>query len=116
MGWPVWVFDIETIPDASGLGRLNSSSSELKDHDVLDEWLEARKERGQSDFLAHYFHRFLVISGDFLNAEGLKLHSFNDQDGLSEGKVIQSFFHAIDKHPPIGRSILRLGDKGAEIE
>jgi predicted PolB exonuclease-like 3'-5' exonuclease len=36
----------------------------------------------------------------FRNAEGLRVHSFVDRDNASEGKVIQTFFNALEKHAP----------------
>jgi len=36
----------------------------------------------------------------FRNAEGLRVHSFVDRDGAGEGKVVQTFYNAIEKHSP----------------
>ena len=100
MVWPVLVFDIESIPDVDGLRALRGASSDLSDEQVYAGWLAERKEKGQSDFMPLYLQRILVISCVFRNAEGLRVHSFVDRDGQSEGKVIQTFFHAIEKHTP----------------
>ena len=62
--------------------------------------VQERKENNQSDFLPHHLQRVLVISCVFRNAEGLRVHSFVDRDNASEGKVIQNFFNAVDKHVP----------------
>ncbi|QCB45839.1 3'-5' exonuclease [Hydrogenophaga sp. PAMC20947] len=100
MVWPVLVFDIESIPDVAGLRALRGESPESTDEQVYAGWLAERKEKGQSDFMPLYLQRILVISCVFRNADGLRIHSFVDRDGLSEGKVVQTFFHAIEKHTP----------------
>jgi len=100
MVWPVLVFDIETIPDIDGLRLLNPDGLGLNDAQVHAAWLQERQAKGQSDFLPLYLQRVLVISCVFRNSEGLRIHSFTDLDGASEGKVIQTFFNAIEKHTP----------------
>ncbi|AOS78938.1 MULTISPECIES: 3'-5' exonuclease [Hydrogenophaga] len=100
MAWPVLVFDIESIPDVDGLRALRAAGTELSDEQVHAEWVAERKEKGQSDFMPLYLQRVLVISCVFRNAEGLRIHSFVDKDCQSEGRVIQSFFQAIEKHVP----------------
>jgi predicted PolB exonuclease-like 3'-5' exonuclease len=104
MGWPVLVFDIETIPDMAGWRRLNGVPAPLaedcSDAELFAHWKAQRAEQGQSDFMPLYLQRVLCISCVFRNAEGLHVHSFVDRDGLSEGKVVQTFFNAIEKHSP----------------
>ena len=100
MAWPVLVFDIETIPDIAGLRQLHGHPADATDEHVLAAWVQSRQDKGQSDFLPLYLQRILVISCVFRNAEGLRVHSFMDRDGHSEGKVIQTFFNAIEKHVP----------------
>lgn len=100
MPWPVLVFDIETIPDIAGLRALRPIEGPASDADVYAAWRAERQAHGQSDFLPLHLQRVLVISCVFRNAEGLKVHSFVDRDGSSEGRIIQTFFHALDKHVP----------------
>jgi 3'-5' exonuclease len=100
MAWPVLVFDIESIPDIAGLRAVRSAPADLSDAQVHDAWLAERAEKGQSDFMPLHLQRVLVISVVFRNAEGLRVHSFVDRDGQSEGKVVQTFFHSIEKHQP----------------
>jgi predicted PolB exonuclease-like 3'-5' exonuclease len=100
MAWPVLVFDIESIPDVDGLRALRGAPADATDAQVYEAWLNERKDKGQSDFAPLHLQRVLVISVVFRNAEGLRVHSFVDRDGQSEGKVIQNFFHAIEKHVP----------------
>ena len=100
MSWPVLVFDIESIPDIEGLRALRGESTGTSDEQVYAAWLAERKEKGQSDFMPLHLQRILVISVVFRNAEGLRIHSFVDRDGQSEGKVVQTFFNSIEKHQP----------------
>ena len=100
MSWPVLCFDIESIPDIPGLRALRAAPAEQTDAQVYEGWLAERKEKGQSDFMPLYLQRILVISAVFRNAEGLRVHSFVDRDGASEGRIIQNFFGTIEKHVP----------------
>jgi predicted PolB exonuclease-like 3'-5' exonuclease len=100
MVWPVLVFDIETIPDIDGLRLLNPEGHALTDEQVHATWLQERQAKGQSDFLPLYLQRVLVISCVFRSSEGLRIHSFTDRDGASEGKIVQTFYNAIEKHTP----------------
>ena len=56
MAWPVLVFDIETIPDVAGLRLLNPCEDPQSDEQVHAAWVQARKDKGQSDFLPLYLH------------------------------------------------------------
>jgi 3'-5' exonuclease len=100
MSWPVLVFDIESIPDIAGLRAVRGAPAEQSDEQVHAQWLQERQDKGQSDFMPLHLQRILVISCVFRNAEGLRVHSFVDRDDASEGKVIQNFFSAVDKHVP----------------
>lgn len=100
MTWPVMVFDIESIPDVDGLRALHAAPPGESDAQVYEAWLAGRKEKGQSDFMPLHLQRILVISVVFRNSEGLRIHSFVDRDDLSEGKVVQTFFNAVEKHTP----------------
>ena len=94
------VFDIESIPDVAGLRALRQDPADRTDAQVFADWVEQRKAEGKSDFAPLHLQRVLVISVVFRNADGLRIHSFVDKDGQSEGRVIQTFFHALDKHAP----------------
>ncbi|MES2939862.1 MAG: 3'-5' exonuclease [Pseudomonadota bacterium] len=100
MPWPVLVFDIESIPDVTGLRLLRDAPAETSDADVLAAWKQERRDNNQTEFLPHYLQRVLVISCVFRNAEGVRVHSFVDRDNASEGRVVQGFFKLLDKHTP----------------
>ncbi len=100
MPWPVLVFDIETIPDVEGLRVLGDGPADATDAQVHEAWCAQRREKGQGEFMPHHLQRVLVISVVFRNAEGLRVHSFVDRDGVGEAKVIQGFFNTLEKHVP----------------
>ena len=100
MAWPVLVFDIESIPDIAGLRLLRDDLGVGSDEQIYQAWKAEREAKAQSDFMPLYLQRVLVISVVFRNAEGLRVHSFVDRDDHSEGKVVQAFFHSIEKHQP----------------
>ncbi len=102
MAWPVLVFDIETIPDLAGL-RADGLAAGDSDDAAWAAWQAQRAAEGKSDFVPLYLQRVLTISCVFRNAEGLRIHSFVDREegGLSqEGRIIQAFFHTLEKHVP----------------
>ncbi|MBD3892764.1 3'-5' exonuclease [Hydrogenophaga sp.] len=96
----VLVFDLESIPDIAGLRAVRGAAPECSDAQVYQDWLSERQAKGQSDFMPLHLQRVLVISCAFRSADGLRVHSFVDRDGRSEGKVVQSFFQAVEKHTP----------------
>ena len=100
MSWPVLVFDIETIPDIAGLRALRGQGPEVPDNLVYEGWRNDRLAQGQSDFMHLHLQRVLVISCVFRNAQGLRIHSFVDEDGHGEGRIIQTFFNTLSKHVP----------------
>ena len=102
-GWPVLVFDIETIPDIAGLRALRAADAAMPDGEVLAQELAERKAAGKSDFLPLHLQRVVVISCVFRHAKGLAVHSFVDREsgGTSEeGAVVQTFFDKVEKHQP----------------
>jgi predicted PolB exonuclease-like 3'-5' exonuclease len=100
MAASVLVFDIETIPDVSGLRALRGAPADAPGAEVLAAELAERKEAGRSDMLPLYLQRVLVISCVYRNAKGLTVQSFVDRTGDEEGSVIQTFFDKIEKHQP----------------
>lgn len=102
MTWPVLVFDIETIPDLNGLRQLRGTPAETSDAVLWAEVLAERAAEGKSDFMPHHLQRVVAISCVFRNAEGLRVHSFADrgEGPQQEGRIIQQFFGAVEKHVP----------------
>lgn len=100
MVWPVLVFDIETIPDVAGLRLLRGADEGWSDGQVFQAWRDERAAKGQTDFAPLHLQRVVAISCVFRSADGLKVHSFVDRDGQSEGRVVQAFFSAVDRQVP----------------
>jgi len=100
MPGPVLVFDIESIPDIDGIRTLGDWPVDWDDAQVHAAWVAQRQANGQSDFAPLYLQRVVVLSVVFRGADGLRVHSFVDHDGRSEGKVIQDFYRSIEKHEP----------------
>jgi predicted PolB exonuclease-like 3'-5' exonuclease len=98
----ILVFDIETIPDAQGLEKLeliqNSSNQDVNDYLV-----KLKQEKG-SDFLPLHLHKVIAIScvlrrdGKSGNAEFF-VNSLGGLDA-SEEEIIQRFYSLIDKYQP----------------
>ncbi|MDB5796634.1 MAG: 3-5 exonuclease [Paucimonas sp.] len=96
---PILVFDIETIPDVTGLRTLNGLPATMPDAEVAELAFAARRERIGSDFLAHHLHKIAAISCVFRDDEGFKVRSLGTlEDG--ERKLIHDFFRVIDKYTP----------------
>ncbi len=102
-GFPVLVFDIETIPDIAGLRLLRAAPADQSDDEVLKAALAERAEQGKSDFMPLHLQRVLCISCVFRDSAGLRVHSFVDREpgGVSEeGRIVQQFFSTVEKKTP----------------
>lgn len=98
---PVLVFDIETIPDVTGLRR--AWGLEGTDLEVVQSAQARRRELTGSDFLSPYLHRVVVISCLFRDDEGLRIRSLASTTGAAdaeEGRLLSAFFGIIDRHTP----------------
>ncbi len=58
---PTLVFDLETIPDADGLRKLNGWGAEVPDQEVVERALTARREAVGHDFLPLHLHKVAVV-------------------------------------------------------
>lgn len=97
MTTPVLVFDIETIPDVSGLRVLGLGGA--TDAEIAAQAFAARREKTGSDFLQHHLHRVCAISCVMRDADGLRVRSLGALDD-SEARLIQQFFSTLDKYTP----------------
>ncbi|WP_334187689.1 3'-5' exonuclease [Noviherbaspirillum sp.] len=96
---PVLVFDIETIPDVSGLRVLHEHPASMTDAEVAAAAFAARREKTGTDFLQHHLHRVAAISCVFRDDDGFRVKSLGSLDD-AEPKLIQDFFRVIDKYTP----------------
>jgi 3'-5' exonuclease len=96
---PVLVFDLETIPDVSGLRTLLGSDAALSDAEVAVQAFSARREKTGSDFLQHHLHRVAAISCVFRDDEGFRVRSLGSLDD-AEPKLIQDFYRIVERYTP----------------
>ena len=96
---PVLVFDLETIPDVSGLRTLLGSDAALSDAEVAAQAFAARREKTGSDFLQHHLHQVAAISCVFRDDEGFRVRSLGSLDD-AEPKLIQDFYRIIERYTP----------------
>jgi predicted PolB exonuclease-like 3'-5' exonuclease len=96
---PVLVFDLETIPDVSGLRTLLGSDAALSDAEVAVQAFAARREKTGSDFLQHHVHRVAAISCVFRDDEGFRVRSLGSLDD-AEPKLIQDFYRIVERYTP----------------
>ncbi len=98
----ILVFDIETIPDAEGLVKLELIPN--SDEKSVDEYLLKLKEEKKTDFLPLHLHKIIAIScvlrrqnksaeqEIFVNSLGSSISS--------EEEIIQKFYSLIDRYQP----------------
>ena len=95
---PILTFDIETIPDVSGLRRLLELGPEVSDAAVAEAAFEARRQKtGGSDFLPHHQHRVLCISCALHMDDSFRVFSLCGED---EARNIQRFFDGVERYTP----------------
>jgi len=95
---PVLAFDIETVPDVTGLRHLHGLDGNIPDSGVADMAYQLRRQATGSDFLPLHLHRVIVISCALKERDdSFKVWSLS---GESEGELIQRFFEGIDKYTP----------------
>jgi predicted PolB exonuclease-like 3'-5' exonuclease len=97
---PTLIFDLETIPDADGLRRLNPEwGPELSDTEVIQSALAARQESHGSDFLPLHLHKIVVIGCVFRDAQGFRVRTLG-KPGDSEAVLLTAFFKTIGHYTP----------------
>ena len=67
---PTLVFDLETLPDAAGLRRLNGWGPEVSDLEVVERALAVRREATGHDFMPLHLHQVAVIGCAFRDDNG----------------------------------------------
>jgi len=100
----VLVFDIETIPDAAGIRRLEGIPESVSDVDVIAKALAERKEKTGNEFMPLHLQKVVAISCVIRRTtrEGLpqfKVGSLGDETS-SEKEIVQAFFDLIEKYTP----------------
>jgi len=96
---PTLVFDIETIPDVSGLRTLLELPADTADEDVANVALHLRRQHNGSEFLPLHQHRICAISCALREGSHFKVWTLGDANS-SEAEIIQRFFDGIEKYTP----------------
>src|SRR2546421_3569026 len=96
---PILAFDIETVPDCSGLRLLHNLPADLPDADVAEIAFQKRRVQTGNDFLPTHLHRIVVISCALRNEDGVRVFSIGEPE-VSEALAIQRFFEGINKYVP----------------
>lgn len=96
---PTLVFDIETIPDTTGLRALLDLPSTAADEEVANIAFHQRRQHNGSDFLPLQQHKICAISCALREGNNLKVWSLGDVNS-SEAEIIQRFFDGIEKYTP----------------
>jgi len=96
---PQLIFDIETIPDVSGLRRLHDLPADLSDDEVAELAFARRRAAVGNDFLPHYLHRIVTISCVLRDASQFRVFSLSEPDA-DEAQIIQRFFDGIERFTP----------------
>src|SRR5471032_1698604 len=113
---PILVFDIETVPDVTGLRKVLELPADMVDRDVAEIAFQRRRAQTGGDFLQLHMHRVVAISCALREAPGFILHmhrvvaiscALREAPGFkvwslgtpedSEKELIQRFFDGIDK-------------------
>jgi predicted PolB exonuclease-like 3'-5' exonuclease len=96
---PTLVFDIETVPDISGLRCVHSLPDELTDADVLEWILQQRRASTGSEFVPPYLQRVIAIACVLREDSTLRIASVGTPTD-SEAELIRRFFDLIERHTP----------------
>ena len=96
---PTLVFDLETIPDAEGLRRLNPQWSDLGDTALIEAALEARRESHGNDFLPLHLQKIAVVGCVFRDDQGFRVKTLGRPED-PEDVLIAGFFKTIGHYTP----------------
>jgi predicted PolB exonuclease-like 3'-5' exonuclease len=96
---PILVFDIETIPDVTGLRGLLDAPPEATDEDIANIAFHQRRQQSGSEFLPLQQHRVCAISCALRDKDHFRVWSLGEKDA-GEKEIIQRFFDGIEKYTP----------------
>ena len=99
MTTPVLVFDIETVPDVTGLRKLNGIAAEISDQQVAAMAFQRRRQATGNDFIQLHLQQVVAISCALRDRDTFRVWSLGEPaDG--EAQLIQRFFDGIEKYSP----------------
>jgi predicted PolB exonuclease-like 3'-5' exonuclease len=97
--FPVLTFDIETVPDISGLRRLYQMPDGMADQEVAQAAFLRRRQSAGNDFLPLHLHRVIAIACALRDRNQFVVWSLGDEQG-SEPELLQRFFDGLDRYTP----------------
>ena len=96
---PILVFDIETVPDVSGIRRINGIGREVPDFDVAEFAFARRRAKAGTDFLPLHLQKVVAISCALRDSSGFRIWSLGAiEDG--EAEIIKRFYDGIERYTP----------------
>jgi predicted PolB exonuclease-like 3'-5' exonuclease len=96
---PVLCFDLETIPDVSGLRQAWDLNDQGDDAAVAEAAFARRREQNGSEFLPLHLHRVVAVGCLMRDDKGIHVRCVGQPDD-AESKQIQTFFKLIDRYTP----------------
>jgi len=93
---PTLVFDIETIPDISGLRTLHELDARVSDAEVAEMAFQLRRQKTGSDFLPHHLQRVVAISCALREGDSFRVWSLGDMH--EEEAASSSAFSTVSKN------------------
>lgn len=108
---PILAFDIETVPDCSGIRRIHGLPEDLPDADVAEIAFQKRRVQTGGDFLPPHLQRVIVISCVARDDEGIKIFTIGEPE-RDEKAAIQRFFDAVERKVP---QLVSWNGKGFDI-
>ena len=100
---PILAFDIETVPDCTGIRRLYELPESLSDHEVAEVAFQKRRAGAASgagsDFLQPHLQRVVAIACVMRDAEGVRVWSLGSPED-PERALIQRFYDGIERYTP----------------
>ena len=96
---PIIVFDIETVPDVSGIRRLNDVAADIPDEDVLAWYAQQRRAATGSDFAPLHLQKVVAIACAMREGAGLRVWSIGEL-GDPEPELIRRFYDGIERYSP----------------
>ncbi len=96
---PILAFDIETVPDTTGLRKLHSLGDDLSDADVAEVAFTRRRAQSGNDFLPPHLQRVVAIACALREGDHFRVWSLGTtEDG--EADLIRRFYDGIERYTP----------------
>lgn len=96
---PVLAFDIETVPDVTGLRLLHGLDARLSDRDVAEFAFSRRRAQTGHDFLPLHLHRVVAIACALREGDDFRVWSLGGAQD-AECELVRRFFDGIEKYTP----------------